>query len=40
MKKMMTKLAMSPVAADTALAISRDDNQRVAEAGEELEPKR
>ena len=40
MQKMMTKLATSPVAADTALAISKDDDQRVAEAGKELQPER
>ena len=37
---MMTKLATSPVAADTALAIKKDDDQRIAEAGEELKPAR
>ena len=37
---MMTKLVTSPVAAETALATSSTIRQRVAEAGEELQPAR
>ena len=36
----MKKLATSPVAADSPLADEQDDDQRIAEAGEELQPER